>query len=83
MIGLAAWLFPGSLRDRSVPQTANFPTPQLQPSPADDMAIFQTQQIQQLNSYWWIDRKAQRVHIPITQAMQDVARQGIPDWPAK
>ena len=82
--GLAAWLFPDSKQDRVVdlPQ-AQFPTPQLQPSPATDLAVFRKRQLQRLNSAYWIDREARRVHIPIAQAMRDVAQRGIPDWPAK
>lgn len=84
IIGLAAWLFPQSLNDRDVPRAAsNFPAPQLQPSAAADMTAFRAQQLRQLNGTYWLDPAKTRLHLPIAQAMQDVARDGIPDWPTK
>ncbi|MBV9750717.1 MAG: hypothetical protein JO157_18075 [Acetobacteraceae bacterium] len=84
VIGLAAWLFPQSLQDQMVPQAQErFPAPELQPSPPADMAAFHAQQLRQLNGTYWLDAGKTRLHIPIGQAMQDVARDGIADWPTK
>jgi hypothetical protein len=81
---LAALLFPDSRREGLVNlPRAQFPAPQLQPNPAADMEAFRKRQLGQLNSAYWIDRDARRVHLPITQAMRDVAQRGIPDWPAR
>jgi hypothetical protein len=84
VVGSAAWLFPDSRQDRVIdlPQ-AQFPTPQLQPRPAADLDVFRKRQLEALNSAYWIDRDARRVHIPIAQAMRDVAQHGITDWPAR
>jgi len=84
ILGLAAWLYPSSTANRTVslPQ-APFPVPQLQPSPPADLAVFRKRQLERLNSAYWIDRDARRVHLPIAQAMRDVAQRGIPDWPAQ
>ena len=84
IIGLAAWLFPQSLRDRDAPRaTSQFPSPLLQPSPAADMRAFRAQQLRQLNGTYWLDPAKTRLHLPIGQAMQHVARDGIPDWPSQ
>jgi hypothetical protein len=82
--GLAAALFPDARPDRvmELPR-APFPAPQLQPNPAADLAAFRKRQLEQLNSAYWIDHDARRVHLPIDQAMRDVAARGIPDWPAR
>lgn len=81
--GLTAWLYPGA-RDRHVVRTdglPRFPAPELQPSPAADMAVFRTGQLQQLNGVWWVDHAAGTVHQPIADAMRRLAGRGIPDWP--
>ncbi|MBV8912329.1 MAG: hypothetical protein JOZ05_04710 [Acetobacteraceae bacterium] len=84
IIALPALLFPDSKQDQVVsPPQAQFPVPQLQPNPVADMAAFRKRQLEQLNSAYWIDRDARRVHLPIAQAMRDVAQRGIPDWPTK
>lgn len=83
VLGLALWLYPGSVRDQAIPlPLPGFPEPRLQTDPAGDMAAFQARQRRQLETAYWTSRAAGRVHLPIGQAMQDVARRGIPDWPA-
>ncbi len=82
MLGLAYLLFPLQLRDqRFAGPFPDFPAPVLQPSPPVDMQAFYTQEMQRLNSVGWLDKAAGKVHIPIQQAMQDVAASGIRDWP--
>lgn len=82
-LGIAYMLFPREIHDRRFglpfPQ---YPQPALQPSPPADMQAFYMREMQRLNSAGWIDRKAGIVHIPIAQAMRDVAAEGIPGWPA-
>ena len=55
--------------------------PRLEIDPAADLAAFRAQQQNELAHYGWIDRDHGVVRIPIDAAMQDVARDGIKDWP--
>jgi hypothetical protein len=79
---LADRLYPGSVADKRIalPLPA-FPQPELQPSPALDWALFHQRQLDQLNTAWWVSRERGVVHLPVAQAMRDVAARGIPDWP--
>ncbi len=83
MLGFAAWLYPGATSDKLLapPTNATFPAPHLQPDVAADMAQFRAEQLQQLNGAYWLDRDRSRVHMPIDDAMRDVAAHGIADWP--
>jgi hypothetical protein len=85
LIGLAAlalWMYPSSLTDRTIAlPLQRFPKPQLQPDPPAEMQAFLAQELKVLNGVGWLDQAHGVVHIPIEQAMQDVARRGIPDWP--
>ena len=82
-LGFAAWLYPGAQTDKLLAPATNatFPAPRLQPDVAADMAQFRAEQLQQLNGTYWLDRDRNRVHMPIGDAMRDVAAHGIPDWP--
>jgi len=83
VMGLALWMYPASLQDQALQHPLpTFPEPQLQPAPPIDMAAFHTRQLRQLDTAYWTDRAAGRLHIPVRRAMEDVARQGIPDWPS-
>lgn len=55
-----------------------FPSPRLQPDPVADMNKFRTHEEQVLNSYGWVDQTKGTVHIPIDQAMAEVAKTGLP-----
>ena len=57
------------------------PRPQLQLNTAADLLRFREENEQQLDSYGWVDRSKGIAHIPIGQAMQDVAARGIADFP--
>jgi len=83
VLGFAAWLYPGAATDKLLAPATNatFPAPRLQPDVAADMAQFRAEQLQQLNGAYWLDRDRNRVHMPIADAMRDVAARGIPDWP--
>lgn len=75
--------FPMSHLDRTLSaKLPTYPQPRLQPSPREDMQRFHAQEMQQLNSTGWIDKSAGVVHIPIADAMQKLAHDGIPGWPA-
>jgi len=75
-------LFPGTTTDHSIhlplPQ---YPQPELQANPQDDMARFYAAEMRHLNSYGWVDREHGVAHIPIAAAMREVAKGGIAGWP--
>lgn len=80
---LILWLFPMSLLDRTIRTSLpEYPTPRLQPNPPADMQHFYAEEMRQLNSTGWIDKAHGVVHIPIANAMRDMAQEGIPGWPA-
>jgi hypothetical protein len=54
----------------------------LQANPAADLQRFTATELSRLNSVGWADKSRGIVHIPIDEAMDRVAAQGIPDWPA-
>lgn len=79
---LVLWLFPNAITDRTMNlPLPRYPEPQLQLSPREDMARFHSEEIQQLNSTGWVDKAHGIVHIPIADAMRQVAQKGIPGWP--
>jgi hypothetical protein len=76
-------LFPATLTGSEiVGPLPSLPTPALQTSPRTDMAAFRRQETARLSGYGWIDQGRGVAHIPIDQAMRDVARDGIAGWPA-
>jgi hypothetical protein len=84
MLGVAWLLFPNELSDNRFSQPfPQFPAPVLQSTPTVDMARFRAQELRYLNSAGWVDRSAGKVHIPIAQAMADIAAEGIADWPTQ
>ncbi len=77
-----AWIYPWTTETRTVPsRLPASPVPALQSSPRSDMARFYADEMQQLNSTGWIDKKAGRVHMPIEEAMRRIAAEGILGWP--
>lgn len=79
----AWWMFPSTMTDQYVAlPLPGFASPQLQSSPAADLARFKQQKLQALNGTYWLDRAHGVVHLPIADAMRKVAQEGIPDWPA-
>jgi hypothetical protein len=76
-------LFPGRTVDRTMHlPLSRYPAPELQVNPREDMARFRAAQLKWLNSSGWIDRGHGVTHIPIEEAMREVAAEGIADWPA-
>jgi hypothetical protein len=57
------------------------PGPRLQTNPAADLARFRAEEEKRLNGYFWLDRDKGLVHIPIRQAMKNLAANGIPGFP--
>jgi hypothetical protein len=75
------WAFPGALPDVSRELTTVPPGPRLQLAPPRDLARFRAEEARLLDTYYWIDRERGIVHIPIEQAMKQLAKQGIPGFP--
>ncbi len=84
VVGLICWaIFPNAPHTQLVPYPVpNYPSPELQGDPHQDLVRFYRQEIDGLNSIGWVDREQGIVHIPIEQAMRKIAAQGIPGWPA-
>ncbi len=56
--------------------------PRLQLSPRADMSIYRAQQVEELNSYGWLNKDAGIVRIPIDRAIDVIATKGLPARPA-
>jgi hypothetical protein len=79
---LVVWLYPHAASDRTLVQAPpDFPKPQLQTDPVTDRRRFHAGELEELNGSGWIDRAHSVAHIPIGTAMQQVAAEGIVDWP--
>ena len=73
--------FPRAVSDVSRALSVEPPQPRLQTDPSEDLAKFLVGEDKRLNTYYWIDRKNGVVHIPIEQAMQELAEDGIDGFP--
>jgi hypothetical protein len=73
--------FPGSVADVSRAFTVEPPQPRLQTDPSEDLVKFRAEEEKRLDSYYWVDKKKGIVHIPIEQAMKEVAEEGIDGFP--
>jgi hypothetical protein len=73
--------FPRAVSDVSRALTVEPPQPRLQTDPSEDLAQFLVDEDKRLNTYYWIDKKNGVVHIPVEQAMHDLADKGIEGFP--
>lgn len=73
--------YPSSLDDVSRAVRVEPPKPRLEVDPPQDLAAFEAEQRKRLDTYYWVDSQRGIVHIPIEQAMQKLARDGIPGFP--
>jgi hypothetical protein len=73
--------FPRAVSDVSRALTVEPPQPRLQTDPPEDLAKFLVEEDKRLNTYYWVDKKKGIVHIPIKQAMQELAEKGIDGFP--
>jgi hypothetical protein len=73
--------FPRAVSDVSRALTVEPLQPRLQTDPSEDLARFLVDEDKRLNTYYWIDKEKGIVHIPIEQAMQELAEQGIDGFP--
>ena len=78
---VALWVYPMSHLDRMLRwPLANYPEPELQPNPRADMSAFYAGEMRALDSRGW-DGAHRVAHIPIDEAMRQVAAEGIVGWP--
>ena len=73
--------FPRAVSDVSRALTVEPPQPRLETDPPEDLARFLVDEDKRLNTYYWIDKKKGIIHIPIEQAMQELAEEGIGGFP--
>lgn len=73
--------FPTTLSDVSRALTFEPPQPRLQTDPSEDLVRFRGEEENRLNRYYWIDKERGVVHIPIQQAMKELAEEGIDGFP--
>ena len=73
--------FPRAVLDVSRALTVEPPQPHLQTDPSEDLAKFLADEDKRLNTYYWIDKQKGIVHIPIEEAMQELAEKGIEGFP--
>lgn len=73
--------FPRAVSDVGRALTIEPPAPRLQTNPPAHLAQFRAEEDKQLNSYYWVDKQKGVVHIPIDQAMKEVAKKGIDGFP--
>lgn len=73
--------YPSALSD--VPRTLDIapPGPRLQTDASGDLRQFRAEQEKRLNTYYWIDKQKGIVHIPIEQAIKELAANGVPGFP--
>ena len=74
-------IYQPALRDVSRQLDIAPPGPRLQLDPPRDLAAFRAHEETQLDSYGWVDRDQGIAHIPIAEAMKDLAARGIPGFP--
>ncbi len=58
-----------------------FPQPQLQQTPVLDLRAIRAEEEQVLNSYAWVDQPKGVVRIPVLQAIDILAKRGLPSRP--
>jgi hypothetical protein len=68
---------------RFADDAGRFPAPQLQSNPDVDVVKLKQRELDQLNGYGWVDRKAGVAHIPVDRAIDVLTRTGLPVVKAK
>ena len=62
----------------TVEPTKLFPEPQLQKTPIPDLKAIRAEEDKLLNGYAWVDPKKGVVRIPVAQAIEVLAKRGLP-----
>lgn len=72
-----AGAFPHALRDADKGPVGTLPpAPRLQAAPRRDLVAYETAERRRLATYGWSDLAQGRIHVPVEQAMREVAAQG-------
>jgi hypothetical protein len=74
-------IFSDAIRYRDKRLTELPPEPRLQTDEPGDLHRFNTETAQRLASYGYVDPEHRIAHIPIKEAMRQIAEHGIADWP--
>jgi hypothetical protein len=69
--------------ETAAPDVVPINQPRLQLSPRADMAIYRANQVEELNTYAWLNKDAGVVRIPIDRAIEVIAAKGLPTRPAE
>jgi hypothetical protein len=77
------WVYSSSVSDVGRKLTIAPPGPRLQVDPEADLNRFRAEEERRLDTYYWVDKQKGIVHIPIAQAMRDLARKGIAGFPGE
>ena len=62
----------------TVEPTKIFPQPQLQKTPIPDLKAIRAEEDKLLNGYAWVDQPKGVVRIPVSQAIEVLAKRGLP-----
>jgi hypothetical protein len=73
--------YPNTMSDVRRELRINPPGPRLQTDEEGNLRDFRADQEKRLNTYYWIDKPKDIVHVPIEQAMKQLVTTGIPDFP--
>jgi hypothetical protein len=65
----------------TVQPTKLFPQPQLQQTPILDLRTLRAEEDKILNGYAWVDQPKGVVRIPVSQAIEILAKRGLPTHP--
>jgi hypothetical protein len=75
--------FPDALPDVDRTLRISPPGPRLETNPEAELQRFRAEEEKRLNTYGWIDKQKGIVHIPIEEAMKNLARTGAPGFPER
>lgn len=87
LLHFLVWGLYGSLKEKgisAVPEAESrqqydaLPEPNLKPNPIENYREFRRAEDEKLNDYGWIDKEKGIVHIPIEQAIGELAQKGLP-----
>jgi hypothetical protein len=77
VLGAVAAVFPRAVHDQDKgPVAALPPAPRLQTAPRREFVAYEQAERRRLETYGWTDRAQGHVHVPVDQAMREVAAAG-------
>jgi len=63
------------------PESTRPAEPHLEVDTARSLQALRQAQQERLQSYGWVDRKAETVRVPLERAIDRIVEHGLPDWP--